>query len=73
MRAAVLCVALGLATAPGASAQIPTTPQEARRLVEENPELVRQQLLQSGLSEAEIRAQLNAAGLPADRPLEWVQ
>ena len=66
MRAAVLCVALGLATALSASAQIPTTPQEARRLVEENPELVRQQLLQSGLSEAEIQAQLNAAGLPSD-------
>ena len=66
MWAAVLCVAVGLATALGASAQIPTTPQEARRLVQENPELVRQQLLQSGLSEEEIRAQLNAAGLPAD-------
>jgi polysaccharide export outer membrane protein len=35
-------------------------------LVQENPSLVRQQLLQSGLSEREIRAQLNAAGLPAD-------
>ena len=66
VRAAVLCVALGLATAPAASAQIPTTPEQARRLVQENPELVRQQLLQSGLSEQEIRAQLNAAGLPAD-------
>ena len=66
MRAEVLCVAVGLATALSASAQIPTTPQEARRLVQENPELVRQQLLQSGLSESEIRAQLNAAGMPAD-------
>ena len=65
MRAAVLCVALGLATALSASAQIPT-PQEARRLVEENPELVRQQLLQSGLTEQAIRARLNAAGLPTD-------
>ena len=34
--------------------------------MEENPELVRQQLLQSGLSESEIRAQLNAASLPSD-------
>ena len=49
-----------------ASAQIPTTPQQARRLVQENPELVRQQLLQSGLSESEIRARLNAAGLPTN-------
>ena len=66
LRAAALCVAVGLATTLSASAQIPTTPQEARRLVEENPELVRQQLLQSGLSEAEIQAQLNAAGIPSD-------
>ena len=64
MRAAVLCVVVGLATALGASAQIPTA-QEARRLVRENPELVRQQLLQSGLSQNEIRARLAAAGLPS--------
>ena len=54
---------LGLAAAIGASAQ---TPQQARQLVQENPELVRQQLLQSGLSEREIRARLNAAGLPGN-------
>ena len=67
MRAAVLCVAVGLATALGASAQIPPlTPQEARRLAQENPDLVRQRLLQSGLSEQEIRARLRASGLPAD-------
>ena len=65
MRAAVLCVAVGLATALGVSAQIPT-PSQARRLIEEDPELVRQQLLQSGLSQAEIRAQLAGAGLPAN-------
>ena len=65
VRAAVLCVALGLATALGASAQIPT-PQEARRLAQENPDLVRQRLLQSGLSENEIRARLGTAGLPAN-------
>ena len=61
----MFCIAVGLATALGAAAQIPT-PQEARRLVQENPELVRQQLLQSGLSEGEIRARLNASGLPAN-------
>jgi polysaccharide export outer membrane protein len=66
VRAAVLYVVLGLATALSASAQIPTTPQQARQLVQENPELVRQQLLQSGLSEREIRARLNAAGLPGN-------
>ncbi len=47
------------------SGQIPT-PDEARRLALENPDLVRRQLLESGLSESEIRARLNAAGFPAD-------
>ena len=63
--AAVLWVALGLAFAPGVSAQVPT-PQEARRLIQENPDLVRQRLLQSGLSESEIRARLTTYGIPAD-------
>ena len=65
VRAALFFFAVGLGPALGASAQIPT-PAEARRLIQENPELVRQQLLQSGLSEREIRARLNAAGLPAN-------
>ena len=65
VRAAVLCVAAGLATAIGASAQIPST-AEARRLVQENPELLREQILQSGLSQSEIRARLAAFGLPPD-------
>ena len=65
VRAAVLCVAIGLATVPEASAQLPTL-EEARLLAQENPELVRQQLLESGLSESEVRAQLNAAGIPGD-------
>ena len=63
----MLFVAVGLATASGASAQIPTqipSGAEARRLVQENPEFVRQQLLQSGLSESEIRARLASYGLP---------
>ena len=67
--ATVLCVGMGLAIAPGASAQVPTqipSPAEARRLIEEDPALVRQMLLQSGLSDAEVRAQLRANGLPAD-------
>ncbi len=62
----MLCVAVGLATALGASAQIPTTPQEMSRLVQDNPELVRQQLLESGLSQQEMRARLTAAGVPAN-------
>ena len=57
VRAAVFCVTLGLASAPGASAQIPTS---------QDPDLVRQRLLESGLSETEIRARLTASGLPAD-------
>ncbi|HSH74414.1 MAG TPA: polysaccharide biosynthesis/export family protein, partial [Longimicrobiales bacterium] len=46
------------------AAQIPTR-AEAERLLREDPELVRQQLLQSGLSPAEIRARLRAAGVPS--------
>ena len=61
VRAALLCVALGLATAPEASAQ---APDQILRLLEEDPTLVRQMLLQSGLSEAEVRAQLRAGGIP---------
>ena len=61
MGAAVLCAALGLATTPGASAQ---TPDQIHRMIEEDPALVRQMLLQSGLSEAEVHAQLQASGIP---------
>ena len=61
----MLCVAVGLATALGASAQIPTA-EEMRRLAQDSPDLVRQQLLQSGLSEQQIRLRIRAAGLPAD-------
>ena len=64
-RAVLLCLAAGLVTATAATAQIPS-PQEVQRLVQENPELVRQQLLQSGMSEQEIRAQLNGAGMPSN-------
>ena len=46
-------------------AQVPS-PQEVQRLTQQNPELVRQRIRQSGLSDAEIRARLQAAGLPAD-------
>jgi protein involved in polysaccharide export with SLBB domain len=46
------------------AAQVPTRAQ-AERLLQEDPELVRQQLLQSGLSPNEIRARLRALGVPA--------
>lgn len=64
MRAAALCVAVVLATATGASAQVPSA--EARQLSRENPDLVRQRLLQSGLSERQIRDRLRASGLSPD-------
>ena len=63
----MLCVAMGLTTPLGASAQA-ATPGEARLLAQENSELVRQRLRQSGLSDQEIRARLNAAGSPANAP-----
>ena len=50
--------------APG-SAQV-AIPPDAQRILRENPNLVRQQLLTSGMSQAEIRARLTAAGVPAD-------
>ena len=46
-----------------ASQQVPSQ-AEAQQLIQQNPELVRQRLQQSGLSDAEIRARLGAAGLP---------
>ncbi len=49
----------------GLTAQVPTRAQ-AERLLRENPELARQRLLESGLSQAEIRAQLAASGIPGD-------
>ena len=63
-RASALAFFLSLGAGP-ALAQIPTAAQ-AERLIRDDPELARQQLLQSGLSQAEIRARLTAAGLPAD-------
>ena len=61
-RAAALAFFLALAAVP-AAAQIPSSAQ-AQRLLRENPELVRQRLLESGLSPNEIRARLTASGLP---------
>lgn len=45
-------------------AQLPT-PLEAQRLLQQNPNLIRQRIQASGMSQAEIRARLTAAGLPA--------
>jgi protein involved in polysaccharide export with SLBB domain len=47
------------------AAQIPTQ-AEAMRLLQEDPEAVRQRLLTSGLSPNEIRARLRAAGVPTN-------
>ena len=58
---AAACLA-GLSTP--AAAQIPTQ-AEAMRLLQEDPEGVRQRLLRSGLSANEIRARLQAEGIPA--------
>ena len=62
----VLAAVLVVAPAAPASAQQIPSPAELQQLIQQNPGLVRQQLLQSGLSDREIRAQLGAAGLPAD-------
>lgn len=42
------------------------TREQALRLLQQNPEAVRQQLLRSGLTQGEIRARLSAMGLPTD-------
>lgn len=66
LRARALALAFFLALpGAGAAGQLPTAAQ-AQRLLRENPELVRQQLLQSGMSEQEIRSRLRAAGLPTN-------
>jgi hypothetical protein len=63
---AALILTVGMVAAQGLAAQLPTR-AEADRLLQENPELVRQQLQQSGLSPQEIRARLRALGIPADQ------
>lgn len=63
----MLAMATAILVAPSQlSGQLPTSAAQAQRLLRENPELVRQQLLQSGLTPSEIRARLSAAGLPTD-------
>jgi protein involved in polysaccharide export with SLBB domain len=63
--ARALALALFFAGMPAlASGQLPVSP-DIQRMLMENPDLIRQQIMQSGMSEAEIRAQLAAAGLPA--------
>ena len=47
------------------SGQLPVSPAQAQQLLRDNPDLVRQRLQESGLSDAEIRAQLSAMGYPA--------
>ena len=59
--ALALAFFLAAGSAP-ASAQIPSTPAEARRLLEQDPDAVRQALEQSGLTPDEIRSRLRAMG-----------
>lgn len=62
----LISLACLVAGAPAVEAQIPASVNEARRLLQEDPERARQLLRQSGLSQAEIRSRLLAEGLPAD-------
>jgi polysaccharide export outer membrane protein len=61
---AIVGCAMLLGDPAPAAAQIPT-PAEAMRLIQEDPERVRQMLQASGLSTEEIRSRLRAAGYPA--------
>ena len=64
-RLAVAIAAIACLAAPfHLSAQIPTQ-AEAMRLLQQDPEGVRQRVRALGLSESEIRARLRAAGVPA--------
>ena len=57
-------MAFFLTAVPAAvSAQLPISP-DLQRMLMEDPELVRAQIMRSGLSLAEIRAELSARGLP---------
>jgi protein involved in polysaccharide export with SLBB domain len=60
----VLAVVGLIVVASDLTAQVPTQ-AEALRMLQEDPEGVRQRLLTSGLSPNEIRARLRAAGVPA--------
>jgi len=59
-----LVLAATLAPAP-ALAQTPS-PAQAQQFIQQNPEVVRQRLRQSGMSDSQVRARLGAAGLPVN-------
>lgn len=71
VRSAILLVLLtAVAVPPAVQAQQVTLPpgmtqEQALQLLQSRPDLVRRQLQQSGMSEAQIRQQLQAAGLPS--------
>ena len=48
-----------------ASGQLPVPPAQGQQLLRDNPELVRQRLRESGMSDTEIRARLSSMGYPA--------
>ena len=63
----IFAICLGLLGAPGlpraARAQQPT-PEQLQQLARQSPDLIRQRLLQSGLSATDVRSRLRAAGYP---------
>ena len=61
----MLAIGLGALRPSDGRAQVPSA-AEAQRLLRENPELVRQRLVESGMTEAEIRARLASMGYPSD-------
>lgn len=61
----MLAIGLGALRPSDGLAQVPSA-AEAQRLLRENPELVRQRLVESGMTEAEVRARLASMGYPSD-------
>src|SRR5215212_739730 len=75
LRAGIITAALMVAASIGLDAQIPQvqpgqqlpTPDQAREVLQNQPELVqqlRQRLLQSGLTPDQVRSRLRASGYP---------
>jgi protein involved in polysaccharide export with SLBB domain len=63
--AAASIVAAAIVAAGTLQAQVPTSVAEAQRLLRANPELARKRLLESDMSQSDIRSRLVAAGQPA--------
>ena len=78
VRAAVLAACLAVGPAILSAQTLPTvrpTPEQARALLESRPDLVQQmrdRMLQSGLTAAQVRARLKAEGQPEDLLDAWL-